>query len=875
MKKFKFSIIIPIFNSDFYLKKAIDSIINQTIGFKDNVQLILINDGSIDESENICREYKVKYPQNIKYINNEHNYGPSYSRNQGLKEANGKYINFLDSDDYISSNTLLNIFKFFEQHYDEVDVVSIPIHFFDKKKGSHFLNYKFKKTKVIDLVKEPSFIQLSAPSAFFKFTAINDIQFDETLYSSEDAVFVNQTLLKKQKLGVVIESTYFYRKKEPTTSLLDMSITKKDYFTIRIKKFHIQLINISLKIYEKVPRFIQHVLMYDLQWLFKVTKVDSILSSKEIKSLYSNLQYILQFIDYSVIYFQKNISNNLKAHIIFIKYLETFSLNHQKNILNKFNKNENNIKKDIVYSLSLNKIFIDIIEIKKDKIYISGIFTSFFCKDVNIFVEVNGKTIKTKSLFYPQRDNYSLNCLYGFNHNFELDIPIKPNMIISFKTDIEYLKNISLEFNRPCRLSKISRYIKSKNFICKIKNNTIIVKKNNPIRLLKTESKTIFSMISERKQGWRTGIIFRFLYFLLYPLMYSKRIWIFMDLPYLADDNGIQLFKYAVKQDDNIEKVFVLNKDNFAYKEVNKIGKVVPYGSIRHRMITLFAEKIISSHPDNSLIYPFWGNYPHLAGLLKSKTIFLQHGITKDNVSAWLKRYDKNVDLLVTASNEEYDSFFKFPYNYDKDAVKLLGFPRYDYLKKENDKKEIVIMPSWRKKLHYKTKEEILKSEYFNAYNKLINDKRLMDLCKKSGYKLIFKPHPNVNRFIDLFESNDYIEIDSKRKYNDIFNHSSLIITDYSSIAFDFAYLKKPVIYFHYSDDYHFDLNESYFKYESMGFGEIAYNQTELLNLINSYINNSCKMKKVFQNRVDDYFVFKDKKNCERVFNAIKEMDIE
>ncbi len=78
-------------------------------------------------------------------------------------------------------------------------------------------------------------------------------------------------------------------------------------------------------------------------------------------------------------------------------------------------------------------------------------------------------------------------------------------------------------------------------------------------------------------------------------------------------------------------------------------------------------------------------------------------------------------------------------------------------------------MPLWRRHFLHSTKEKILKSNYFMIYNSLINDSRLIDFCKKHGYKLIFKPHPNVYRFIELFETNDYVIIDStSNSYNDI-----------------------------------------------------------------------------------------------------------
>ena len=94
-KKYKFSVIIPIYNVENYLEETIDSVINQTIGFNDNIQLILINDGSPDSSEEICERYKKEYPNNIIYLKQE-NSGVSVARNKGLELATGEIINFLD-----------------------------------------------------------------------------------------------------------------------------------------------------------------------------------------------------------------------------------------------------------------------------------------------------------------------------------------------------------------------------------------------------------------------------------------------------------------------------------------------------------------------------------------------------------------------------------------------------------------------------------------------------------------------------------------------------------------------------------------------------------------------------------------------------------
>lgn len=122
---YDFSVIMPIYNVELYLTEAIESIINQTIGFE-NIQLILVNDDSPDKSEIICKEYAQKYPNNIVYAKKQ-NGGVSSARNYGLKYAEGRYIQFLDPDDLVSEGTFENVLNFFDEHKNEIDIVAIPI----------------------------------------------------------------------------------------------------------------------------------------------------------------------------------------------------------------------------------------------------------------------------------------------------------------------------------------------------------------------------------------------------------------------------------------------------------------------------------------------------------------------------------------------------------------------------------------------------------------------------------------------------------------------------------------------------------------------------------------------------------------------------
>jgi CDP-glycerol glycerophosphotransferase (TagB/SpsB family) len=93
------------------------------------------------------------------------------------------------------------------------------------------------------------------------------------------------------------------------------------------------------------------------------------------------------------------------------------------------------------------------------------------------------------------------------------------------------------------------------------------------------------------------------------------------------------------------------------------------------------------------------------------------------------------------------------------------------------------------------------------------------------------------------------------------------MITDYSSVFFDFAYLKKPLIYYQPEDDYHYE--DSYFDFDTMGFGDVIHDKSKLLDKIEYYIKNNCNLEKKYMERVDNFFKYTDRNNSKRVYDWI------
>ena len=878
-----FSVVMACYNAENHLDETINSLLGQSFSFGSNIQLILVDDGSTDKTAEICLKYQNQYPDNIIYLHQE-NQGQGAARNFGLKYVKGKYINFLDSDDKFSGNTFYSVYEFFEKHYDEIDFVSVPIFFFDKAVGQHPLNYKFEEDKIIDLNKNWDYPQLSSSSAFFKKELFDNYSFKTDFVNSEDSLMINKMLIDKPIYGVVKDAIYWYRKRTNDASTIDSSTSKKDFYIDRLKRYFKELINYSKEKYGNVVKFIQYMIVYDLQWMLIVEDVSEILTTEEIKEVYIHIQDILSEIEDEVILSLRDDKVNISYHMLATKYA-TVNVNlnkevHYENIHSNYNNNIAGVycENTLIDKLDKHRLWLDIIEIKGNTLYISGFLMSFFDdEDVKIEIAKNGKIYPTTTVYYHNNSKKFLNCSLESQFNFDCEIPLenKENSkveiyarFIGENSDETSKWKLPIGFADYARMSELSNYSICGNYFLKFNDNDFYISRYNYFKMIKSEIPILLRVL-KRKESYYTSILFfRFVYLLLYPFYRKKRIWLFMDRQENADDNAEHLYKYAVTQKDNIKKYFTVSDEFGDFTRLSNLPNVLEFYSIKQRLVYLFAEKIISSHPDENILNPFMGkNVKSYSGLINSDKIFLQHGVTKDNVSSWLHKSDKNLKLITTVSDAERKSFLDPGYNYDENIIQTLGFPRFDNLKtNEKTKRQILIAPSWRTDLHNMTIKYIMDSDYFKTINSLINNKTLISIAEKYDYNIIFKPHPMVYGYVDLFETNEYVTIDEKTTYQELFKDSDLLITDYSSIAFDFSYMKKPIIYYQHDDDYNF--KEGYFKYKTMGFGDVITDENILIGKIEEYLKNDCKMEEIYTKRVNSFYKYNDKNNCKRVYDA-------
>lgn len=310
-------------------------------------------------------------------------------------------------------------------------------------------------------------------------------------------------------------------------------------------------------------------------------------------------------------------------------------------------------------------------------------------------------------------------------------------------------------------------------------------------------------------------------------------------------------------------------KDVPDYKKMKEISdNILPFKSIKHQIYYLYAEKIITTHVIDKFAHPLSHRNKKLySGFNTSDKYFIQHGVTLGDISSRINKYKQNLSLFVNVSEIERNSIIKNPnYNYDENVIQILGFPRYDNLRNLGNKKQILLMPTWRS--YIKDEKTLVESEFYKNMNSIFANEKLISFLKENGYIIIFRPHPELLPYLHLFDiDNETIFVSKNESYQDLFNYSSILITDYSSVAFDFAYLKKPVLYYQYADEYNYD--DGYFNFETMGFGEVISKENYLFDAIIEIINNKCEMTPKYLQRVEDFFKYTDKNNCERVYKWI------
>lgn len=345
----------------------------------------------------------------------------------------------------------------------------------------------------------------------------------------------------------------------------------------------------------------------------------------------------------------------------------------------------------------------------------------------------------------------------------------------------------------------------------------------------------------------------------------SKPTIICCEYPEKAQDNGYVFFKYLIKNyADNFNIYYLISDNSKDIKNLNGYERnLIQYKSVEHIKLFEKADLIIHSHTPNYAL-PFFTNF--LENKVKEKNkLFLQHGvIASKDVSHIYGRKPTNefTNLFVVSSEREKKEVFE-KYNYPLEDIILTGLPRFDTIMenkglKDTVKNSVLIMPTWRKGLDQYSEKAFKETDFYKIYASLIHNKDLIDLITRFDYTVKLYLHKNLQKFSYLFEGK-FINVmfEGEKTVSELLKESSLLITDYSSVGFDFALMEKKVLYYRPPELISEEMIE---ENNNVLPGNIIDNEKKLIENMNSF-----DMDKIYKNKLKDIYKYNDSNACNRI----------
>lgn len=385
--------------------------------------------------------------------------------------------------------------------------------------------------------------------------------------------------------------------------------------------------------------------------------------------------------------------------------------------------------------------------------------------------------------------------------------------------------------------------------------------------VLRSKNAKIIDIVKIKRRYYQIKATVLISLFKLLPVFMKKDYWVLFERGTDARDNAYFFYKFLKEKHPEKKLYYVIDKKSADFDKVKE--NCVSFGSLKNYWVLARAEKIISSH------YYFGAPYMNKKVFdfckLYERFCWLRHGIVTTYLGDSYLYETAKMRMLVCGAKPEWE-YIKAVYGFPEEVAKYTGLARYDNLHDITETNTILLMPTWRK--YIKSKDSFMLSAYFKNWQAVLNDAKLIRLLEENDLKLVFYPHYEIQKYIDMFEiKSDRIVPAHFADYDvqTLLKEAKMLVTDYSSVFLDVAYMGKPVVHFQFDKDEFFEKHyrKGYFSFEEMGFGKVCEDCGAVVEKIEHYITNSFNMEDIYKERTDKFFVLKDKHNCERIFDAI------
>lgn len=868
-----FSLVVPTYGVEAWIGTFLESLRRQVGGLGDT-EVIFVVDGSPDRSEELIRQWIAEHDVTTARVIVKENGGLSSARNTGLDSATGTWVSFPDPDDALDANYLRGLRDYLAAN-EEPDYIACRFMPFSSDDPSsaqddHPLSFRFKPgTRLVDLDLEPRYFPFSVNNSFGRLDFIREagLEFDGRVRPvAEDGTYTAHYLAASpsRRVAFIADSMYFYRKRADGSSLVDKSWGDHDRYTAVLRHGFITAMERFGD--QTPPTWLQFMALYDLQWYFKNDarsgSVTASIPADVLTEFHELVDQLIgridpkSFLDFDLTWMPEDLRMAWYA-------ARTGSVPPDQRVrVDHIDPNQRATR--FTYYLSDPQ--------ETETLLVRGIPTSAMgakSRAVNYF----GRTYVHERIGWVDAQQDWAMILPGQTNPAELvfaaqDVPSRYAHADLVWSRLRGRGTPRRELPRPTPWQSPEHRSLWQRARGRLERE--IIKRHDvrePLRV-----KKLARSEKVRKK--------------------YHRAWVLMDRDTMARDNAETLYRHLREAHPQINAWFVLSKSSPDWARLKADGfRLVEYGTREHVLLMKNAAHLISSQIDRYIVTPYdFSRY----GRNWWRFTFLQHGVTKDDLSHWFN--SKTMHLMLTAGKAEYDSFVSdgTPYKVTGREVSITGLPRHDDLQRlreatPNAERNIVlVMPTWRQYLltsdttssNQRTLAEgFHETAYFQNWIKLLSSPEIRDAARRAGAEVAFAPHPNLQGLLTPEDIPDWVRLVSYAE-EDIkawIARSTLAVTDYSSLAFDAAYVRTPSVYFQFDREEFFAgahaYRKGYFSYPKDGFGPVVEDADLAIRAIVEAIEAPKEFGEPYADRIERVFAHRDTNNSERTVQAIRRIN--
>lgn len=843
-----FTIISAVYNVARYLPRFIESIEAQTHPLED-VELILVDDGSTDESLAMLEKWRARRPELVTILTQE-NAGQAAARNRGLEHARGTWVNFTDPDDALDPAYLAQVAKGLARWPDVAMTTTRRLIFHEdigEVRDSHPLRRMFDhRDQVKDLDAFPEFFQNAANASFFLREHIEEhgLRFDPRIRPNfEDGHFIQRYLLRcdRRYVSFLRKAEYLYTKRADLSSTVQTGAMRPSRFTAVPRHGYLELLQEAESITGgRAPAWLQNMIIYEVSHF--ISPEDALKGNATVchgplaEEFIGLLREIRSHLDDDVIRAFASRPLRTEWYQVLLHGLDEKPWHTDHVALLRYDAAADQVL--LAYRWTGREPELTVL--------LRGVETSPVATKIRDWDYYEHPLMHERLAWFPAAGTLRVK-LDG--HPVELRTGWEPKPVLQL---------------RPAALRRT-------------------VAPQRQARPWTTGERTV---------GRRTRLLRR-----LASSRLARRYadaWTLIDHVTDGDDSAEVLFDHLRRERPDVNAWFVIDRRSADGRRVRRRhgSRVVHYGSLRWLLLMLNTKHLISSHADDPVTRP--REVLDVAGSAPWTFTFLQHGVIQNDLSRWLS--PKKIDLFLTSTRAEHASIVgdHNRYAFTSKETQLLGMPRLDDLRARAERLShepdlVLVAPSWRYWLskpptpesprRKQVIDDFATTDYAENWLGLLRSEELAAACREHGLRIGFLPHPNMEAALDRIELPPEVMPlrYSDGDVRDLFTRAAVLVTDFSSVAFNTAFLERPAVYFQFDRERveagDHSGRRGYFSYETDGFGPVV---GELEDAVEATVRATAQAGRLvapYSDRATEAFgPVRDGKCCERVVAAVENL---